>query len=83
MTMTREQKFYRVWNVIGKDWDGAPKYNGFTEIAASSPEKAVKIVEKEESGHRESPDAIIVGFEVDRIEDLSGDGAVIERCGEF
>lgn len=59
-----EQEFYRVWNVIGKGRDGSPKYNGFIELAALSPKEAVKIAEKEEWKHRESPDAIIVDFEV-------------------
>lgn len=77
------QKFYRVWNVIGKDRDGSPKYNGFIKLTASSPKEAVKIAEKEEWEHRESSDAIIVGFEVERIGDLSGDTDVIEYCGEF
>lgn len=78
-----EQKFYRVWNIVKKNQDGSSKYNGFTEIAATSPRKAVIIAENAEREHKTSSDAIIVGFEVDRISDLSGDGAVIENCGEF
>ena len=80
-----EQKFYRVWNVVEKNQDGSSKYNGFTEIAATSPTKAVMVVEnaEQEQEHGTRSDAIIIGYEVDRISDLSGDGAVIERCGEF
>lgn len=76
-----EQKFYRVWNIVGKNQDGSLKYNGFTEIAATSPRKAVIVAENTE--HETSFDAVIIGFMVDRISDLSGDGAVIENCGEF
>lgn len=76
-----EQKFYRVWNIVGKNQDGSPEYNGFTEIAATSPRKAVIVAENTE--HKTSFDAAIIGFMVDRISDLSGDGAVIECCGEF
>lgn len=78
-----EQKFYRVWNVVEKNQDGSLKYNGFTEIAATSPRKAVIAVENAERKHGTRSDATIIGYEVDRISDLSGDGAVIENCGEF
>lgn len=77
------KKYYRVWSIIGKDCDGFPKYNGFTEFEASSPKEAARIARKEEWEHRTSSDAVIIGFEVDRISDMSGDGAVIENCGEF
>lgn len=76
-----EQNFYRVWNIVGKNQDGSPEYNGFTEIAATSPRKAAIVAENTE--HETSFDAAIIGFMVDRISDLSGDGAVIESCGEF
>ena len=72
------QKFYRVWNIIEKKQDGSLKYNGVTEIEATSPREDVRVVE-----NTESFDAAIIGFVVDRISDLSGDGAVIENCGEF
>lgn len=77
-----EKKFYRVWNVVGKNQDGSSKYDGFTEIEAQSPEDAVRIAgdENRESG---VPYDYIEGFEAERIEDLSGDGAIIEYCGEF
>lgn len=78
-----EQKFYRVWNIVEKNQDGSSKYNGFTEIAATSPRKAVMVVENAERKHGTCSDAIIIGFEVDRISDLSGDGAVIESYGEL
>ena len=78
-----EQKFYRVWNVVEKNQDGSSKYNGFTEITATSPRKAVMAVENAERKHGTCSDAIVIGYEVDRISDLSGDGDVIENCGEF
>ena len=78
-----EQKFYRVWNVVEKNQDGSSKYNGFTEIAATSPGKAVMVVENATRKHVAHCDAIVIGYEVDRISDLSGDGAVIESYGEF
>ena len=78
-----EQKFYRVWNVVEKNQDGSSKYNGFTEIAATSPRKAIMIVENAEREHGTCSDAIVIGYEVDRISDLSGDGAVIESYGEL
>ena len=78
-----EQKFYRVWNVVEKNQDGSSKYNGFTEIAATSPRKAIMFVENAEREHGTCSDAIVIGYEVDRISDLSGDGAVIESYGEL
>lgn len=83
MNMAAEQKFYRVWNIVGSNRGGSPKYNGFTEVAATSPREAVMVAENAEREHKTSSDAIIVSFEVDRISDLSGDGSVIENCGEF
>lgn len=78
-----EQKFYRVWNIVEKNQDGSSKYNGFTEVAATSPYKAVMVVENTKRKHGTCSDAIIIGYEVDLISDLSGDGAVIESYGEF
>ena len=78
-----EQKFYRVWNIVEKNEDGSAKYNGFTEIAATSPIKAVMVVENAGRKHETRPDAIVIGYEVDRISDMSGDGAVIESYGEL
>lgn len=73
-------KFYRVWNIVEKRQDGSSKYGGFTEVEAQSPEDAVRITSDE---NWEIGVPYIEGFEVERIEDLSGDGAVIEYCGEF
>ena len=72
-------KFYRIWNIIEKNQDGSSKYNGFAEVEAQSPEDAVRIA-GDENWEIGVP---IEGFEVERIKDLSGDGAVIEYCGEF
>lgn len=76
------KKFYRVWRVAGEYQDGSPKYNGFTELAASSPEEAMRMVGNEDWEDGISYDAIM-GYEVDQIADLNGDAAVVESYGEF
>lgn len=75
-------KIYRVWRIVGET-NGDPKYDGFTELEASSPEEAVKVIEDEDWKTRTDSDAIVMKYAVDQIADLSGDGAVVKNCGEF
>lgn len=72
--MTEQKKYFRVWRVCNE------KYNGFDEVKAESPKNAVSLVC---SRDYEDGDTTDYKYEVDRISDLSGDGAVIEYCGEF
>ena len=67
-------KMYRVWRK-----NMSHKYNGFEEVTANTPQEAIKEVAEFDY---QTGDMTTYTYEVDRISDLSGDGGVIERCGE-